>query len=293
MELLVRALHLYSDVPKWYLAEDNIYKRVPSQNGYTVYGNRRQVFSEYRINKAGYNSYNEFNPTEQGFEIAILGDSFIEGLHQNYYNSIGRKVERKLANIKIYEYGYPEFDLADQLHLMARNKKLFDLVDFIILEIKYPVDLLRNEYTVKDRELAFPFLRHSKLLVYMLDIGMIDPIKNVLRNFDIGQEPTIPNRSDLTKDSLYIANLENLLAKYPLDKKKWAFLMDSRGVNPIFMDFLEKGNIEYIDYGPSFKKAGNRPTTLVYDRHWNDYGRTLVARQIEKYLSDRQIGNNL
>lgn len=292
LELLVRIFHLYSDVPDWHLTEDNIYKRVPSQNGYTVYGNRRQTFSEYRINSSGYNSYHDFDPTEEGIEIAIVGDSFIEGLHQNYYNSIGRKVERKLDNIKIYEFGYPEFDMADQLHLISRKKEVFDLIDFTICEVQYPKDFLRKEYSVKDRKLVFPLLRHSKLLVYILDIGMIDPIKTLLRrNFNIGQEISVLDEENLTMDSLYIRNFQNLLNKYPINKNNFAFLIDTRSVSPLFLDFLKNENFEVIDYGPAFEKAGRRPTTLVYDRHWNNYGRTLVAKEIEKYLSLKQLNN--
>ena len=106
LELLVRIFHLHNDRPQFYLAEDRTYKRVPHQKGFSVHGNRRQNFVEYNINSSGYNSYRDFRPTEENIEVAIIGSSFIEGLHQDYFNSTGKKIERQLNQIKIYEYGH-------------------------------------------------------------------------------------------------------------------------------------------------------------------------------------------
>lgn len=287
LELLVRIFHLHNDRPQFYLDEDKTYKRVPFQKGFSVHGNRRQNFAEYSINSSGYNSYREFAPTEEGVEVAILGSSFIEGLHQDYFNSTGKKIEKELNHIKIYEYGHITFDLADQLYLLYSNKEVFDLVNYTILELKYPRDLLRDEYKVTERKVVFPILRHSKLLVYMLDIGMIDPLKEVLRKYNIGQKPIILNKNDLKSHNLYLENFKTLISKYNLDKSKTAFLLDSREIDPLFLEYLKEKNINYIDFGLPFEHAGDKPTTLIYDRHWNNYGRILVANEIVKYLSKK------
>lgn len=91
LELLVRVFHLHTQIPPSYIDEYGVEKRVPKHNGYAVTGNRNQNFSEYDINEFGYNSYRQFTPSKDKFEIAIIGDSFIEGFHQDYYNSIGKK----------------------------------------------------------------------------------------------------------------------------------------------------------------------------------------------------------
>ena len=80
-------------MPTRQVGSNGIYEWVPGQNGYTVYGNRRQNFSQYRINSKGYNSYREFTPAVDKFEIAIIGDSYIEGFHQDYFRYIGNKIE--------------------------------------------------------------------------------------------------------------------------------------------------------------------------------------------------------
>ena len=34
-------------------------------------------------------------------------------------------------------------------------------------------------------------------------------------------------------------------------------------------------------------KASKTPTTLIYDRHWNDHGRSLVAELIANYYKNQ------
>ncbi|MEX0314948.1 MAG: hypothetical protein AB3N18_12290 [Allomuricauda sp.] len=291
LELLVRLFHLYNDMPDWYLAEDNTYKRVPGQVGYAVYGNRKQKASQYRINQAGYNSFREFDPTEEGIEVAILGDSFIEGLHQDYRNSIGKKIERQLEDIHVYEYGHSNFDMADLMFLAQANKADFDKIDLIIFEFKFGDDLLRNEYKLEQRKVVFPLLRRSKLLTYLLDIGMVDPVKRFLRKLNIGQAPR--TQAEYNKDVTYLNNFKQLIDRYGIDKSKTVILLDTRKTPNIFLEFLQRENIDMIDYGATFENSKDMHTTLVFDQHWNDHGRNLIAIEIVNYLKKTKKLNRL
>ncbi|MEM9075504.1 MAG: hypothetical protein AAGC43_00630 [Bacteroidota bacterium] len=287
LEILVRFFHLYNDMPDWFLADDKTYKRVPGQEGYAVFGNRKQNVSAYRINQSGYNSFREFNPTEEGIEVAILGDSFIEGLHQDYHNSIGKKIEDELKHVHVYEYGHSNFDLADQMFLVQANEEIFSKIDFIIFEFKYFDDLLRAEYSIENRRVVFPLLRYSKLLTYFLDIGLVDSVKKVLRNFNIGQTPRKVDKTD--KDSLFLNNFKSLISKYGIDKTKSAFLLNSNDTNVEFLGFLKNNGIPIIDYGDGLKKSCDSPTTLIFDRHWNDNGRNIVAEAIIDFFKRKPI----
>lgn len=297
LEVLVRVFHLHNDMPTRYIAEEGVYKWMPGQEGYTVYGNRRQNFSEYHINDSGYNSYREFRPTKNGKEVAIIGDSYVEGFHQDYFRSIGKKVEEKMEGLQVYEYGHSSNDFADQLYLIHQNKETFDLIEHIIIGVKYENDFTRPEYKFIERKPFFPALRHSKLIVYLLSIGFVDPIKELhqrARSFQgLGFSKT-ENTTDspkkkprINKDSLYLNNFKSLVSKYGFDKKKTTLLLDSRITNKDFMNYLSEANIDFIDYSKSFKNAGDRPTTLIYDQHWNDFGRTLVAEEIVNLLSEK------
>lgn len=286
LEVLVRVFHLHNDMPVRHTGTDGTYKWIPGQQGYTVYGNRRQNFAEYKINKSGFNSYREFKPTKEGKEIALIGDSFIEGFHQNYYNSIGKKIENEIKGVEVYEYGHSSNDLADQLYLIHSNKSIFELIDHVIIGIKYKNDLARDEYKFIERKPFFPLLRNSKLVVYLLNIGITDPIKEIhskLRNLK-SNAPKINDEPISDNDSLYLENFKVLINRYDFDKTKVAFLLDTRVTNQNFINYLEKQNINYIDYSISFEKS-KKPTDLIYDMHWNNNGRTIIASDIIDYIN--------
>ncbi len=302
LEAIIRVFHLGKDTPTRFLDEYKVEKWVPNQNGFSVTGNRRQNFSEFHINNSGFNSYREFTPTHDQTEIALVGDSFIEGFHQDYYNSIGKKIENNVPGIEVYEYGYAGYDFADQLHLIHSYKKQFDLIDHVILGIKFSNDLTRSEYKVVSGRLALDtpvnrLLKKSKLLVYCKSIGILDPPQELLykiRKFIVSKQPEkqIDEKEALRikdeKERKYLANFESLINKYGYDKNRFTLLLDSRITSPIFLSYLDQNDFKYIDFSNTFKES-KRSTTLIYDRHWNNHGRTLIARAISNYLQHKDI----
>ena len=103
LEVCVRVLHLYFEYPPYYINELNVKTYVPNQGGHYVTGNRRRKYAKFNINDQGFNSFRAYNPTENTTDIALIGDSFIEGFHQDFDKSIGRKIETKLKNqVNVY-----------------------------------------------------------------------------------------------------------------------------------------------------------------------------------------------
>ncbi|WP_299216984.1 hypothetical protein [uncultured Aquimarina sp.] len=302
LELLVRVFHLGKDTPTRILDEYKVEKWMPNQNGFSVTGNRRQNFSEYHINNSGYNSYREFTPTKDNIEVALVGDSFIEGFHQNYYNSIGKKVEKSIPEIEVYEYGYAGYDFADQLHLINAYKEQFEAIDHIILGIKFSNDLTRGEYQVVTGRLALEspvnrLLKKSKLLVYCKSIGILDPpqrlfyrLMNILKptskKQDASEEEILRIKKE--KENQYLANFNNLIDKYGYDKNRFTLLLDSRITSNLFISYLEENDYNYIDFSEYFEES-DHSTTLIYDRHWNNHGRDLIAKAISKYLKEKEL----
>ncbi|MDC6365079.1 MULTISPECIES: hypothetical protein [Flavobacteriaceae] len=291
LELLVRAFHLYPEDSPRFIDKQGVEKRVPQYKGYSVTGNRRQNFSEYRINNQGFNSYREFTPSYSKKELALIGDSFIQGFHQNYYNSIGKKIENSTKDLEVYEYGYAGWDLADQLHLIYAYAEDFDKIDKIVVYVKYPMDFVRDTYEPNVGRIktlnSTPFkLREKiKLLYYASQIGVLDPIKNLMAaKKDAQKEESLHSDKDnITLDSLYINNFEKLLKDYPIDKSKTSLLLDERHVSKTFLEYCKINNIDIINFGEFFEES-KRPVTLIYDMHWNNHGRSLVAQSIVEYL---------
>ncbi len=293
LEGVVRIFHLNKDSPSRYVDANNVEKWVPNQEGYAVTGNRRQNFSEYHINNFGYNSYRTFKPTLNKVEIALVGDSFIEGFHQHYYNSIGKKIENKLEHVEVYEYGYAGYDFADQLHLINAYKADFDLIDYVILGLKFENDLTRGTYTVIEDRMRlesrlYKTLRYSKLLVYVQSIGALDPVKDFVSGI---LSPSSKNMKPVKKTpkqievlhAKYKANFDSLTTTYGYDKTRFILLLDTNKTPKSFLNHLKQNDYKYIDFYETLSRS-KTPTTLIYDKHWNNHGRNLIAACIVEYL---------
>ncbi|WP_299554829.1 hypothetical protein [Seonamhaeicola sp.] len=293
LELMVRAFHLYQQYPPYIIDDKNVEVNAPNQNGYYVTGNRRMNFAEYYINKSGFNSYREFEPTADGIEVALIGDSFIEGFHQNYYNSTGRKIENLLEEkVQVYEYGYSGYDFADQVHLISAYKEQFELIDHVIIYLKFYMDLERgtyepNHYRVDlQNSLSFRLQDNIKLIAYAKGIGVLRPFRN-LKDRILGTQRVhreyIDDHASEEDTKKYLDNFKTLVKTYNIDKTKTTFLLDGKKTSPLFLDYCNSNGYKYVDYGPTLDNS-KTPTTLIYDQHWNNHGRNLIAEVLAKYI---------
>lgn len=300
LELLVRVFHLTKDYPSRYVDEFGVEKWRPNQEGYSVTGIRRQNFSKYHINNSGFNSYREFVPTMDKRELALVGDSFIEGFHQHYYNSIGKKIENQVSGLEVYEYGYAGYDFADQLHLIHAYKDIFSNIDHVVLGLKFENDLTRSEYQVLQERMnlespLYKNLRKIKLLVYAQNSGALTPVKNMVSKlFSLGKKqgqtnarPDRNSNNPSVRDSIYFNNFKQLVAAYGYDKHRFILLLDGSVTPAFFLDYLNKNHFEYIDFHKTLASS-KKPTTLIYDRHWNDHGRNIIANLISSYIKTKQ-----
>lgn len=301
LEITIRVFHLYTEDPPRYIDKYGVEKRVPGSTGYAVTGNRNQDMAEFHINNAGFNSYRDFDPTKEKFEIALIGDSFIEGFHQNYYNSIGKKIENKIKGIEVYEYGYSGYDLANQLQLIHSYQKDFELIDEVILYMNYKNDLERGVYTPDRARIAmlssplFEIRDHIKLLAYGSKIGILEPLKHLVtgnafelntRGYKTNLIETETQAEILKREQQYLENFKNLVRLYGYDKTKNTLLLDASKTSKSFLEYCNANGFKYIDFSEAFKKS-TKATTLIYDWHWNDHGRELVAQVIADYIKNK------
>jgi len=136
-------------------------------------------------------------------------------------------------------------------------------------------------------------LRKIKLLVYAQGIGAITPFKNfVSRLLSIGKSSknhtvvvhTEAPRKTEAVQQLYLSHFKSLVATYGYDKNRFVLLLDA-GITPsFFLNYLEQNQFKYIDFGKALSTS-KKPTTLIYDRHWNDHGRELIAGLIVNYIN--------
>ena len=297
LEIITRVFHLYQEYPKFIINDLNVKTYAPNQEGFYAIGNRRMNFAKYHINKSGFNSYREFIPTDNKIDIALIGDSFIEGLHQNYFNSIGEKIERKFNDrINVFELGHSGYDFADQLNLIKAYKNKFEKVDKIIIYLKFENDLKRDyyepdQYWIDSQYFLFSKIKKNvKLLSYMDGIGALEPLRDLKtkivsfghnsdnHNSKIDSTEVVENRN-----LEYIENFKTLIKTYGFDKNKTVFLLDIRNTSDSFLKYCDSMDYTYIDFGKIFEKS-KTPTTLIYDMHWNNHGRNIIASAIADYI---------
>ena len=299
LEGLVRVFHLYSDSPKRMIDEYGVEKNIPWQMGVNVTGNRKQNVANFRINKHGFNSFSSKNGSKETFDIALIGDSFIEGFHQDNRNSLGRMIERRLDTVLVLEFGCSGYDMADQLHLVKAYKKQFLNIDKVVFYLKYDNDLERPTYEPAYQRLEelnatyYKIKNSSKLLVYLANLGLLSEftayVKEKINNVVGNNNSSISSydvKSQKTLDQERIFNFKSLINHYGFDKEKYLLLLDTRKISHRFIDFCSDNEIEYIDLAHSFENAKSE-TTLIYDMHWNTFGRELVAKTIADYMLEQ------
>lgn len=302
VEIVVRVFHLYTEDPPRYIDQFGVEKRVPGHKGYAVTGNRNQNYSRFSINEAGFNSHREFLPSLDKFEIAIIGDSFIEGFHQDFDDSTGKKLEDNVQNSEVYEYGYAGYDLANQMHLIKTYKNDFDLINEIVIYLNYESDLERGNYQPNyDRikmlaSTPFKIRDNIKILSYGSKIGILEPLKRMVSGkafeesesgYQTNEVKTIDKEEERTINLQRIENFKSLIKLYGFDKSKTSILLDSRKTSQLFLEYCHNNEIPVIDFADNFKNS-TKATTLIYDWHWNNHGRSIIASTIADYMNAKR-----
>lgn len=131
LEFLVRTFNFHGD-RILHANINNDYLLKPYQKGTFVRGTFGEIRSSFSINPQGFNSIRDYKKDEksQKKKIALIGSSFIEGLHTNVENSIGRLLEKKFnQDIIIHEYGVGGSGSGDyELMYEKYNLSKYDLV---------------------------------------------------------------------------------------------------------------------------------------------------------------------
>ncbi|TNJ46478.1 hypothetical protein KFZ70_13680 [Tamlana fucoidanivorans] len=294
-ELVVRVFNLQEEHPVFIINDLNVKTYAPNQKGYYVTGNRRMNFAEYNINNQGFNSYKAFQPTKNKFNVAIIGDSFIEGLHQNYYNSIGKKIENYFKDrVDVFQLGHSGYDLADQFNLIEAYKDDFETIDLIVIYLKFENDIQRDHYTpdyywINSQYFTFSKIKKQiKLFAYLESIGCLDHLRDLRTRFQAHTPQSKKMKVSDTMNKNYLTNFKILTKTYNFDKKKTVFLLDQSKTYSGFLNYCDSLDYKYIDFGKAMK-ASKQPTTLIYDMHWNNHGRKIISDAVIKYIQSQNL----
>ena len=285
-EIYIRIFYLYDDVPKVHLDSNKLLVYKPNQNGSYNFGNRKEVDSKYLINSAGFNSVVEYDFSTNTPKIALIGDSYIEGFHQDVNNSIGRMLNR-LSDYQCFEYGLSSWTLNDYLNLISSDSTQFNQFEYIFINLN-PSDLQFSLYNYWNSEVSklkvdkqnsfiYKYIYSKvKLLSSANQMGIFNNLRKKIKIFSANNQLESNNNNNLQFTIFHeILNYYNI----PIKNEKLIFLFNSNlKYQESFLNHIKQG-YNFIDLSISFNQSADLPY-FRFDRHWNNKGRMLVAKEI-------------
>jgi hypothetical protein len=139
LEIVLRVMHIATDVP-WVEGHPMLgFKYLPNQTGTWVVGRFGDEKTRYHINSDGWNATRDFSEKRDPgtVRIAVIGDSYIEALNVPPEASIAALLESHLSHrdkVEVYPFGVSGASLSHYLALMRYVRTRFS-PDFYIVNI--------------------------------------------------------------------------------------------------------------------------------------------------------------
>lgn len=260
-------------VPNTYI--DGEYRLKPGSKGTWVKGTSGEIKSQYAINKEGFNSVIDYstNDTTKNY-IAIIGDSYIEGLHSNVDSSIGRKIEGLLPNhqLEIHEYGISGWNAWNYLEITNLIHDNYDLI-YVLITDKDLIGGIPSKANITSESIFRVIYNSSHFIRYLnINRGMLKSLQNIGPKSII---KSVDNTEKIPEYNLLYLFPKNCIFLYELDKFKFP--------NEDIYSISIVHKIRPINFGKQ-------------DTHWNDNGRlncaNTIAKSIEKIFPLKKIVNS-
>jgi hypothetical protein len=251
-----------------------------------VRGGLGEVTNYYEINDQGYNSiidYRELNPED--INIALIGDSYIEGFQTDVRNSIGRKLEKILGpGVRVHEYGRAGSNIVDFSIVYHKyiQPKVYDFT-FILatdgdLKPKKPSNMGKGN-NIHKKTINRQIYDKIHILRYLnINHGLGVSFKKL-----INQGPESIDR--IHKEKVVEVTKEVFLNEINVEAikalpKSIVFLHEGDKLSHFFM--------ENFDF--EFKKIIHHklPKDHGFDGHWNKNGRYNCAKAMAEYIKENK-----
>jgi hypothetical protein len=273
LEVLVRVLGLAGIT----IPEENINNNVLFRRNYSstwTKGGFSEIKSTFHINNQGWNSIVDFDSLQdENYNIAIIGDSYIEGFHENVETSIGRRLEKLGGDsLIVNEYGHSGGNINDFILVFREiENKPYDKI-FVLLTNK---DLVESKAS---------FMGRGKDAVQLSPLRKVYNEIDFLRYLNINQGlianfGKILEKADHSSGHKTVTTPGKINFDYSdFDKSKVVFIYEATKFNPAVLDSLGFSCVEI--------KHELKPFTFGFDSHWNTNGRINCANSILSALKN-------
>jgi hypothetical protein len=277
LELILRSFGLSGNtIPTSIVNGDLVNK--PYAEGIYIKGGLAEIKGHYVFNSQGFNSLKDYSKlTDNKIRVAIIGDSFIEGLQVDVEKSIGRLLEEQMKSIEVHEYGRSGSNIVDYGLIYKKYiKGKYDYV-FVYLTDKDLIEKLPENMGKLESLTKMSFGRivykNSYLIRYLnINHGLTSKLKDVMnKDFSISlkKKSIFSEKEFFEKVNYQALSLldSSVIVLYESEKLKQFVKRPFR---------LKKLQITH-------KKL---PKDFGFDVHWNLNGRMNCAESIKNYIND-------
>lgn len=275
LEIILRVFGLAAHTMKTANVDGN-YLFEPGDAGYWVRGGLAEIRSTYEINNQGYNSiidYDSLNP--DNLNIALIGDSYIQGFQTDVEKSIGRQLENIAGEgIVVHEYGRAgasivDYSLAYQDYVLPKG---YDMT-FILITDK-DLSLSKASYMgrgdrIPNKGLARKIYDNVHMLRYLninhgLGVHIRELIKDGPESIERihGQQKNVSIDPETYKEQYLQSINREALSAFRNDV---VFLFEDNRLDSLF--------IENFDFEFTRVEHIKLPKDHGLDGHWNENGR--------------------
>jgi len=258
-ELVIRICNLTSSIIHK-TKRDGFTIYTPGQSGTNVFGNFGDIRAVFRINNQGYNSSIDYDDLFEGRKFAIVGDSYIEGFHEDIDSSIGRRIENILTGIQCHEYGRSGWNAYNYLQLSDKISSHYDKLLIVCDSSDFLYDAPEH-HTINNSKIR-SMIKKLRLINYLFFNRRISSLfQRKIDNFS-----KEVNNSNVD----HLKRISSFQDKFP-DNVVWVWR------NGIEAQLTKENNIIVNQH--------LRPYNFgLLDSHWNSKGRQNCATTIADYV---------
>lgn len=279
LEVVLRVFQLAgSTLPEMNL--DGNRMMVPGMEGTWIKGGCGEVRSHYVINAQGWNSIVDFEKIDpHKTNIAIIGDSYVQGLHVDVENSIGRLLEKNSSDYQVHEFGRDGANIAD--FLLTYEYWVKGNYDYVFVLVsnrnqnEFQPSFMNRGSLIPSESLMRKVYNASYLIRYLnINHGLLSKMSSLFRegpeslqnsenDLDAGEKL---NLDEAARDKIYLGFDATVVFLYQPGTLDTSSIEDRRLLQ---MDH----QLHPISYG--------------FDGHWNLNGRINCANTLHSYLQSQ------